>query len=277
MSNRRLKTLLMGLSATALAFAAPPAQAASTIKVAVDSAFAKTANDLVSAFQYTYPSGGYSVVVTAGDSASLEASIIAGATYDLFLAGSPKQPTDLAANYPSLVAGATFKYAKDALALYSTTTDISSGLPFFLGKKVLVPDPATDPYGKLGAVAAALPPSLVLRIPGPRSAVSPNAGASLAALNFGAYPFGFVANSAICSLDASGQPSYDEGTYHHVYPLLAVTLTGVKLVATRTADQDAELNNFMAFLTGTVDVDGALSTAGTDVVSGHCFKIPSTP
>jgi hypothetical protein len=51
----------------------------------------------------------------------------------------------------------------------------------------------------------------------------------------------------------------------------------VKLVATRTADQDAELNNFMAFLTGTADVNGAVSTAGTDVVAGHCFKIPSTP
>jgi len=304
MLDSQIEKLMLGLSAAALtlALATPPAQAAATIKVAVDSIFANTANELVSAFQYAYPTAGYSVVVTTADSASLEAEILSGgAAYDLFLAGSGKQPIDLAANHPAMVVGSPFKYAEDFLALFSKTVDVSHGLPFPLGAKVMLPDPAADPYGAIAARLISSPPWFVWRIPGPRSAVAPDAGTSLAAIDSGTYAFGFVANSSICSLDANGAPSYEPGTYRHVYALDpdathrrrswhlwrslfrgheidgSVFLTGVKLAAARTADQETELDNFLAFLTGTANVSGAVSTAGTELIEGHCFEIPVIP
>lgn len=294
MSDSKMKTLMLGLSAAALALAAPPAQAAATIKVAVDTMFANTANELVSAFQYYYPTSGYSVVVTTADSATLEADIIAGASYDLFLAGSKKQPVDLAANHPSLVVGSTFKYAVDFLALFSTSVDISHGLPYYISTDVILPHPAADPYGKLAALnLLAADPWRITNFPGPHVVLAPDASTSYAALDSGTYAYGFVANSSICSLNAAGTPSYSDGTYHHVYAPASqgfglktggleidgrVHLTGIKIAsATRTADQETELSNFLAFLTGTADVNGSTFTAGTDQIKGHCFKIPATP
>jgi molybdate transport system substrate-binding protein len=277
-----MKTLMLGLSAAALALAAPPAQAAATIKVAVDTIFANTANELVSAFQYYYPTSGYSVVVTTADSATLEADIIAGASYDLFLAGSKQQPLDLAANHSSLVVGSTFKYAVDFLALFSTSVDISHGLPYYISTDMIMPHPVADPYGKLAALnLIASNPWRITNFPGPHVALAPDASTSYAALDTGTYAYGFVANSSICSLDGAGNPSYASGTYHHVYDReidLRVHLTGIKLASTtRTADQEAELANFIAFLTGTADLNSSTFTAGTDQIKGHCFKIPTTP
>ncbi|MBY6240840.1 substrate-binding domain-containing protein [Methylosinus sp. Sm6] len=300
MLDSKLKTFMLGLSA-ALALTAPPAQAAATIKVAVDTIFANAANEIVSAFQYYYPTSGYSVIVTAADSAALANNIIAGsATYDLFLAGSRKQPINLAVNHSSLVVGAPFKYAEDFLALYSPTTDVSHGLPHPLTTTLILPNPATDPYGKWAALALALAPLHIWNIPSLHVEVAPDASTSYAAIDSGAYALGFVANSSICSLDANNQQAYPAGSTHYLYasdddshrrhrhhwriPLRSnkldssVMLAGVKLASsTRTADQEAELNNFIAFLTGTADLNGSVFTAGTELIEGHCFEIPATP
>jgi molybdate transport system substrate-binding protein len=282
-----MKKLALGLMAAAVITAAPPAQAASSITVAVDTAFARTAIELVSAFQYAYPTSGYSVVVTTSDSGTLEAEIAAGGSpYDLFLAGSKKEPDDLVANYPSLVVGTPFKYAKDFLTLYSTTVDIHKGLPKHLTTNFIVPDPVADAYGRASADLLESYPWNITTIPSGYVVVAPDADTSLAAVENGAFPYGFIANSAVCALDANGERVYPAGSYHHLYKphddfdghlYDKLVLKGVKIAKTRTTDQETELTNFIAFLSGAADASGAVKTAGADLIKGHCFKIPANP
>jgi molybdate transport system substrate-binding protein len=277
-------------AATALALACMPANAATiTIKVGVDSAFATTAGDLISAFQSYYRAYGYtySVVMTASSSATLESDIVAGGAtgpYDLFLSGGKKEAQDLVKNYPSLVVGTPFKYAKDFLALYSPSVDVSAGLPYPLTTDFVLPDPTSDVYGAAASEVLAASPWSVTTIPSGHAVTRADAGTVFAAIDGGSFPYGFLANSQICSLDDTGKFSYPVGTYSYLYkpnndsyPSDKLVLKGVTIALTRTADQETELANFIAFLTGAADAAANATTRGVDVILSHCFKIPATP
>jgi len=274
-------------AAFALALVCSPAEAATiTIRVGVDPAFAATASDLISAFQNYYSDFGlsYSVVLTAAPSSQLESDIVAGGAtgpYDLLLAGSIKEPLDLALNYPGLIVGGPVPYAKDYLTLYSETVDISAGLPYPLTTNIVLPDPTQDIYGLAAASLLAFPPWRTTTIPSGYVFTRPNSRSAFAAIKAGNYAYGFVANSKVCSLDANGNPFYPAGSYHYTYNAgfnalfsAVLTLTGVKLAQTRTTDQETELSNFLSFLSAAADSAGNTTTAGTDILKGHCFKIP---
>lgn len=268
-----------------VAIASPQAQA-ETLKIAVASSFAKTANNLAAAFQAYYVDYGlsYSVSVSVDSAANLKDSIVAGASspvYDLFLSSSKKEPHDLAYDYPSLVVGTPFKYAKDFLALYSKSVNIHAGLPYTLDTDFVIPDPTTDIYGAAAAEVLSSHPWYVSSstIPGGHVFTAPNAGSSYIAVNFGVYAYGFVPNSAICYKGDDGVKTYPAGSYHHVYrpndedhPSDKLLMKGVKIARTRTAGEETALSNFIAFLTGVADSNGNTTTIGTGIIESACFK-----
>ncbi|HEY8065118.1 MAG TPA: substrate-binding domain-containing protein [Methylosinus sp.] len=281
-----MKTLAAGLS-MALALTCVDAQAATVnIKVAVASSFGKAANDLAAAFQAYYATFGltYTVSLTIASAQSLESSIIsAGAStpYDLLLSSSKKEPKDLVDNYPSLIVGTPFKYAKDFLALYSKSVDIHSGLPYPLTTNFLIPDPTTDVYGEAAAEVLSSAPWYInsATIPTGYVFTAPTVGSAFTGVDRGYYSYGFVAKSQICSLASDGTQTYPPGSYHHIYkpndvdhPSDKLILKGIKIAHSRTADQETELSNFIAFLTGVADSNGNTTAIGTGVIEGHCFK-----
>jgi molybdate transport system substrate-binding protein len=287
MSNSRMKTLAFGLSA-ALVMIYSPADAATTIKIAVAPSFAKTANDIVGAFQsYYLATNGlsYSVVLTVKTAQQIEADIIAGGTtgpYDLFLSSSKNEPHDLARNHASLVTGASFNFARDVLELYSTSVDVTGGLPSPLTADFVIPDPTQDNYGAAAAQILASPPWNIptSSIPGGFVFTRSNVGATYAAVKKGTFGYGFVAKSQICQF-ANGVHTYPAGSYHDEYkpddeahPYAPQHLTGIEIALTRTTDQATELANFVSFLTGAADSFGVASSIGTSLIQGYCFRLP---
>jgi molybdate transport system substrate-binding protein len=283
--NSRMKKLALGLSA-ALVMVCSPADA--EIEVAVAASFAKTANDIVGAFQaYYFDTYGlnYDVGLTVSDAQSLETQIINGPkTMDLFLSSSKNEPEHLEQQYRHLVSSAPFVYARDGLELYSISVDITGGLPYPLTVPFVIPDPTHDNYGAAAAqilqsrpwkiATSSIPSSLVVT----RSDV----GVALSAVRHGNFGYGFVARSQICQY-ANGVDTYPAGSYHHEYkshdpahPFDAelLHLTGIEIAKTRTTDQATELKDFVSFLRGTRNVHGVATSIGTSLIQGYCFGLP---
>jgi hypothetical protein len=106
-----------------------------------------------------------------------------------------------------------------------------------------------------------------------------SAGSAFIAVDFGAYAYGFVPNSAICYKGANGVKTYPAGSYHHVYrpndedhPSDKLLMKGIKIARTRTAGEETALSNFIAFLTGVADSNGNTTTIGTGIIESACFK-----
>jgi molybdate transport system substrate-binding protein len=273
MLNSRMKKLALGLS-TPLVMIYSPAHAAATINVAVAASFAKTANDIVGAFQsYYFTTYGlsYSVALTVDTAQQIEADIIAGGTtgpYDLFLSSSKNEPNDLAKNYPSLVTGASFNYARDVLELYSISVNISGGLPYPLTTNFVIADPTQDNYGAAAAqILASQPWSIpTSSIPGGFVVTRSDVGTSYSAVKKGNFAHGFVAKSQICQY-ANGVYTYPALSYHHEYkpnddahPYATQHLTGIEISLAGTTDQATELANFVSFLTGAADSNGVANS-----------------
>jgi hypothetical protein len=53
-----------------------------------------------------------------------------------------------------------------------------------------------------------------------------------------------------------------------------VTVAAIRIANTRTAEQEAELRNVIAFLTGTKDTFGNVNISGTNIIQHSCFKLP---
>lgn len=288
MLNSRMKKLAVGLS-TALAMIHAPAQAASAIKVAVASSFATAASDIIGSFQaYYFATYGltYNVAFTIDTAQQIEADIIAGGTtgpYDLFLSSSVKEPRDLANHYASLVSGSLFHYARDRIDLYSLTTDVTGGLPNHLTTDFVIPDPTQDVYGAAAAQILAGPPWNIptASIPTGHVFTRPDAGSTLSAIKKKTYAYGFVAKSQICR-SASGVETYPAGSYHKEYRArrdgyTPIRLGGIAIALTRTTDQQAELADFIAFVTGTADTHGVVVPTGPAVIQSYCFRLPTAP
>jgi molybdate transport system substrate-binding protein len=280
-----MKKLALSLTA-AFAVTYSPAYAASTIKVAVAPSFAKAANDIIGAFgNYYYTNYGlsYNVSLFIEDASQIEADIIAGGTtgpFDLFLSSSVDEPYYLQNHYPSLVSGAPFNYARDRLDLYSPSVDVTGGLPYPLTTNFVIPDPTNDTYGAAAAQILASSPWNIpaSSIPGGYVFTQPTVGQTYSVIKKGLYSYGFVAKSQICRYVA-GTYIYPTGSYHLEYapngahPYTPQHLNGIAIALTRTTDQQTELANFIAYLTGTADSYGVTNTGGTSIIQSYCFAL----
>jgi len=203
-----MKKLAVGLSA-AFAVICSPAHSASTIKVAVAPTFATAANDIIGAFQsYYFTTYGlaYNVTVVVKGAQQIQADIIAGSTYDLFLSSSVDQPYYLANNYPALVSGSLFNYARDRVDLFSETMDVTGGLPSTLTTNLVIPDPTKDDYGVAAAQILGSSPWNIPEssIPGGYVFTKPSVGSSFAAIDLGSLVTGGriqQAGGALAGLD----------------------------------------------------------------------------
>jgi molybdate transport system substrate-binding protein len=280
-----MKTLAVGLS-TALAMIYSPAQAASSIRIGVAPSFANAASDIIGSFQaYYFATYGltYNISFTIATAQQLEANIIAGGTtgpYDLFLSSSVAEPRDLQNHHSTIVSGSLFHYARDRIDYYSATVDVTGGLPNPPPTDFVIPDPTQDNYGAAAAQLLGSPPWNITTIPGGHVFVRPTAGSTLSAINFGTYASGFVAKSQICR-SAGGVESYPDGSFHHEYRprdgYTGIRLAGIAIALTRTTDQQQQLADFIAFLTGATDTHGIAVTTGTATIESYCFRLPVAP
>ncbi|ACK51585.1 hypothetical protein Msil_2663 [Methylocella silvestris BL2] len=278
MLSREVKKLALGVS-TALALLYSPAHA-TTIRIGATPSFSDALNDIIASFQNYYIINGnltYNVVVTTDTTDNLKSAIVSGGAtgpYDLFLSSGYVSPYDLATSNPTLVVGSPFRYAIGSLMLYSTSVDISAGLPSSLTKDFVIADPATDFYGKATAQVLATTPGILTALHGDHVKTRDDIGSTFAAVDGGIYGYGFVAKSQICQY-YGGAEHYVDGTYHHEYrsnnaahPYLELALKGIKIARTRATDEEAELASFINFLTGVG------TSVGTDILKQYCYKIP---
>jgi molybdate transport system substrate-binding protein len=129
-----------------------------TLRVAVATNFASTANDIARAFE---KETGENVELSFGSSGKLFAQITEGAPYDLFLSADAERPTRLLAAGHG-VAGSLFTYAEGRLALLcskkreavcqrvNTSPNQSRELVKWLSEsegKLSLADPTLAPYG----------------------------------------------------------------------------------------------------------------------------------
>jgi molybdate transport system substrate-binding protein len=290
-----MKKLALGLSA-ALAMMWSPADAQNVrIVIAADFAFSDQTNNIVGSIQayyFTIHNLSYDAPIVVADPATMEADIIAGTFHpDILIVAGPKQVEDLWRRHRELVVGEPFAVAVDSLELYSTTTDISAGLPFPLTTKIAIPYPPDDNYGVAAAEILEQRPWRIptSSLPLPFASTTglvvtyPDAGITWAAVEFGDVAYGFLAKSSVCTQPTLGTDTFPDGSFHHEYKPFSrrhpydpelVTVMAIRIANTRTADQEAELTNFIAFLTGTKDVYGNVNISGTNIIQHSCFKLP---
>ncbi|MFY9655192.1 MAG: hypothetical protein WAK01_01195 [Methylocystis sp.] len=284
MSNQTLLRLTIGawalmqacVSAQA-ATSAPVCATTSNITVAVTPTVTNTFSTITSDFALVYsvnytpntPTDCYTVTLISATAATIEGTIAAAgvvggnnvSSYDVFIAESPNVPSQLAGQYSSLLSGALpFWVATDALDLYSTTVDISAGLPLF-PTAFSVPNPATlDPYGRatVEALKGGWPRALAKGLP----ITADDALSSWSAVEygFGIPAYGFTGKSQICTNIGNGGESYEDGSFHHEYVygkdyVTALAWTGLKLnqlsngaVVARTTQAENAVNAFISFL-----------------------------
>lgn len=275
----RIQRLRAAGALVAAAATAPlPALAATiTINVGASPSIANALVDLIGTFQAYYFDQGvsYNIAVTVDTNANLKAAALGGATpaLDLILTDDTALGADLAANSSAYLQGLPLSFATDRLDLYSTTVNVSRGLPANFTGPLVVADPSADVYGAAAAAAVAQPPWRVSAIPSSRVAVQPNVATVQVAVELGLYPYGAVPKSAICT-NPAGTEVYPAGSTHAQFEInnpayRVITLQAVALAnAARTADQGTELTRFTDFLTGVG------TTLGTDVLGRFCYGLP---
>ena len=282
MTNKTVLKLSIGACALMQACVSLPAVAAtcattSNITVAVTPTLTTTFSTITSDFALVYsanytpntPADCYTVSLISATASTIAGTVGAAAVaggnassaYDVFIAESPLVPAQLAGKYSSLLSGVLpFWVANDTLELYSTTVDISAGLPLF-PTAFSVPNPATlDPYGLATVQVLKLgwPKALAKGLP----ITTDDAFSAWTALEYGAGSpaYGFTGKSQICTNIGSGGESYEDGTYHHEYVfgrdyVTPLPWTGLKLnqlsngaVVARTTQAEAAVNAFISFL-----------------------------
>jgi len=160
MNRAFLGTLLAGLLLTSAA-------QAETVSVAVAANFTKVAEELAPLFKAeTF----HDVTYSFGATGQLYTQITQGAPFEVFLSADDVRPTT-AVTEGFGVEGTVFTYAIGALALYSTSLDLTDGkavLEAGAFDKIAIADPATAPYGRAASEAiealgltAAITPKLV--------------------------------------------------------------------------------------------------------------------
>ena len=234
--------------------------------------------DIINLFEAAHPD--YAVtVVDNGATADLASRIVSGNSLnvDLFLAADTSTPQDLLINHFDLVAPYnssykpplyTFNYAGGILAILSNTPGVdlscetgTCGYDPAVYPTVAIADPSLAPYG----VAAQSVLVGVYGLTPPLSSNSqvheyPNITAAYNAVIAQTDPVGFVAMSAICSNGKYPTSGTSALAYFPVqsnpatpgvltYNYNPLTQAGIAIRNHRSADQDAELASFVAFLT----------------------------
>lgn len=265
-------------AAVVAALASAATQATTTINIAVAANFTGTITQLISTFKLLYP--GTDVKFTSDSSTNLQTAIInKSATYDLFLSADLAKPQALATSYPTLIVGAPFLYAVGELELWSPTVNVSAGLANPIPVPIVLADPNKAPYGTAAAQVLSSSPWSIKWTSGqaypPTGTANvftkPNISLTYSAVKAGSYAYGFVAQSAICKL-VGGVKTFSAG-YHHTYPYADATHPhaeiaqyGIKVAnAARTAAQEAELTNFISFLTS--------NPTGATIVKSYCYSL----
>lgn len=128
---------------------------AESVSVAVAANFTKVAEELAPLFK---AETGHGVIYSFGATGQLYTQITQGAPFELLLAADDERPGRAVAEGFG-VEGTVFTYAVGALALYSTSLDLSDGKAVLEAgdfDKVAIADPAAAPYGRaaLEAIAA---------------------------------------------------------------------------------------------------------------------------
>jgi molybdate transport system substrate-binding protein len=167
---------------------------AETVNVAVAANFTAVAEELAPLFTVAT---GHEVIYSFGATGLLYAQIAQGAPFAVFLAADTARPAQTVAEGLA-VEGSAFTYAIGALALYSTSLDLSDGAAVLAAgqfDKLAVADPATAPYGRAAmqaiealGLAGAIAPKLV---------TGENISQALQFIESGNAALGFVAASQV--------------------------------------------------------------------------------
>lgn len=145
MNRASLGTLLAGLLLTTGAHA-------ETVNVAVAANFTEVAEQLAPLFK---AETGHEVTYSFGATGQLYTQITQGAPFEVFLAADAVRPAQ-AVTEGFGVDGTVFTYAIGALALYSTSLDLTDGQAVLEAgdfDKLAIADPATAPYGRAATEA----------------------------------------------------------------------------------------------------------------------------
>lgn len=147
MNRALLGSLLAGLVLTSAAHG-------ETVNVAVAANFTQVAEALAPIFA---EETGHEVVYSFGATGQLYTQVTQGAPFMVLLAADDERPTR-AVEEGLGVEGSVFTYAIGALALYSTSLDLSDGRAVLEGgafDKIAIADPETAPYGRAATEAIA--------------------------------------------------------------------------------------------------------------------------
>jgi len=284
MSSRNAKQWMLAVASAGILLASSfAAHAATNINLAVASNFYgvpplnSAITDLINAFMIANPK--YTVtVVDNGATATLESHIINGNSLkvDLFLAADTATPLDLLTNHFRLVTPYnssftpplyTFDYAGGILALLSNTPHVdlscttgTCGYDPHVYKTVAIADPSLAPFGVAAQTVLTgrydlMPPLSSNPLVHEYANITATYNAVIAQTD----PVGFVALPAICSsgnyptsgtsalaylpIENGSTPGVVINNYN------PITQAGIAIRNRRTADQDTELEAFVAFLT----------------------------
>lgn len=274
--NSKTEKLMVCLSALILMYS--PAHALDTISVGVAANFADTLAEIKGNFENDYPD--YEVSYTADSTGNIKNAIINGNSpgYDLFLSADTAAPADLYNNYPSLVIGSPFTYAKGSILLWSSTANglnVSGGLAYPIADNLVIANPTTAPYGAAAATVLGQSPWNITTIPGGYVYTASNIDATYSAVAAGTYKQGFIAKSKVCrftppstySYNALGNTySYKEYLYNDgTHPYSRIVQDGIKINHSRTSGQEAALSAFVSYLGG---------ASGQATISKYCYDLP---
>lgn len=120
---------------------------AETASIAVASNFTTVAEQLAELFK---TETGHELSLSFGATGALYTQITQAAPFDVFLAADDVRPAQAVTDGFG-VEGSVFTYAIGALALYSTSLDLTDGKAVLEGRdydKVAIADPAAAPYGR---------------------------------------------------------------------------------------------------------------------------------
>jgi molybdate transport system substrate-binding protein len=315
MLSKKLTTAAVGISAALSMTGAPAAHAAKLFEIGVAANFGNAVQDVITDFLNAYNLSG-TIGTKIDSTANLKTCILTLSTatnfttncpvgaYDLFLSADESTPVGLPTTVEMVYTGTTpatqtpFFYAQGSIVLYSTSTDISAGLPSTFTVPFVIADPSKAPYGFAAMTVLNTPPwSLALTsgmtypptTTGQASFVhtAPNIGSTYNdVVAPGGYAYGFVAKSYVCTASSNGTQNFTTVGFHHEYlfnsttnPYPEIVQYGLSIEQGQTATKKAMVVSFAQFLQGNPPNFPATSpvpsTQGVADILSFCYTTPA--
>lgn len=167
---------------------------AETVSIAVAANFTKVAEQLAPIFK---AETGHEVSYSFGATGQLYTQATQGAPFEVFLSADDMRPRQAVTDGIG-VGGTVFTYAIGALALYSTSLDLTDGKAILEGgnfDKLAIADPETAPYGR--AATEALDALGLTEVVMPKLVTGENITQTLQFIETGNAELGFVAASQL--------------------------------------------------------------------------------